>query len=320
MRTGLLAGAIFIAAAINVAGAGAARAACLDLIVAFDRAVAEGAVDAAVSGFKDIGADPSAACLGRLAVYRARLADFLIDYANAPDTTAAGRFKAVATAERVLVTGANWRRQRKLGDYYFAHGDREKAFEWYRLSASGLAGPGAPVPNDEPRATDKERRDLTTTLAAVWSLGDDHDRRPLVPKCIKCVDPFTFPEDLLRVEAAAVPIPIRFVDKKTTRVPAGDEAMRVLAEVARESASIRLIGHVASRGRTREANMALSMRRVVAVRDELVKSGVSVPITFQSKGDQEPFDVSVLPDHNRQLSQDDIWQLDDRIEVTLQRR
>jgi outer membrane protein OmpA-like peptidoglycan-associated protein len=38
----------------------------------------------------------------------------------------------------------------------------------------------------------------------------------------------------------------------------------------------------------------LSRRRVIAVRDALVKGGMTARITIQWKGDQEPFDVSVL--------------------------
>jgi outer membrane protein OmpA-like peptidoglycan-associated protein len=111
-----------------------------------------------------------------------------------------------------------------------------------------------------------------------------------------------------------LPIPINFVANQTTFTPSGEEAMQELIEFAKQMLALKLVGHTAPRGGTYEDNMDLSRRRVIAVRDKLVESGVTAEITIAWKGDTEPFDVSALP-YAGQLSQDEIWKLDDRVEL-----
>src|SRR5215470_10890003 len=108
MRSGLFAGPVFIAAAITLAGAGTAQAACKDAVEAFDNAVKARAVDAAVSGLGAIG-DELGMCLTRIEEFRARLVDFLIDYAGTPGVAAADRDRALGTAERTLLSSGNWK-------------------------------------------------------------------------------------------------------------------------------------------------------------------------------------------------------------------
>jgi hypothetical protein len=110
-----------------------------------------------------------------------------------------------------------------------------------------------------------------------------------------------------------VPVPIQFVANRTAFTPSGGRALQELIEAAKRMPALTLVGHVAERGRTHKENMDLSRRRVIAVRDKLVGSGVRAEITIAWKGDTEPFDVSALPGAG-QLSQDEIWRLDDRIE------
>jgi hypothetical protein len=111
-----------------------------------------------------------------------------------------------------------------------------------------------------------------------------------------------------------LPIPINFVANQSTFTPSGEEAMQELIEFAKQMLALKLVGHTAPRGGTYEDNMDLSRRRVIAVRDKLVESGVTAEITIAWKGDTEPFDVSLLP-YAYQWSQDEIWQLDDRVEL-----
>jgi outer membrane protein OmpA-like peptidoglycan-associated protein len=302
MRSGLFAGPIFIAATITMAGVGAAQAACADLVAAFDNAVAARAMDDAIRGFGEIGGNPSVGCLGRLPEFRVRLADFLIEHASTPDLAAADRERALATAARTLETSSDWRAKQKLADHYFAHRERLKAHQWYQRSVASLATPGF-------AATDQERDDLMTKLAAAQSLsGDDEgDPRPLLStrcRTATCGGATVLP----------VPVPIQFVANRTVFTPSGERALQELIEAAKRMPALTLIGHVAPRGRTHEENMDLSRRRVIAVRDKLVESGVRAEITIAWKGDMEPFDVRALPDAG-QLSQDEIWQLDDRIEL-----
>jgi hypothetical protein len=165
-RPGPFARPILIAAAIVMAGAGAAQAACADAIKAFEKAVAERQVDAAVSGLNDISDSPSQMCLGRLAEFRAKLVAFLIDYARTPDLDTGVRDNAIDKAEKVIATCENWQLKAQIGDYHFAHGDKPKAFLWYQLSIGALSTPGF-------TATDEERRALMQKLAAAQSLVND---------------------------------------------------------------------------------------------------------------------------------------------------
>jgi outer membrane protein OmpA-like peptidoglycan-associated protein len=307
MRSGLLAGPVFIAALMIMVAAGAARAACADLVQAFDKAVAERRVDAAISGLTDIGGNPT--CMARLAEYRTRLVDFLIDYAGTPELAAADRDKAIANAERIVEASANWRAKARLGDYHFTRGDRPGAFEWYLLSASNLLTPGVDV------ATDKERKELMARLVASWSLVRDYNPR-FTFATTRCPCG-TFSDVLLHLakdEAALIPFPVQFAGEQATFTPAGERVVKELTEMARQMRTIKLIGHVAARERSSVQSSDLSQRRVLAVRDALLGAGVTARITVEWKGGLEPFDVSALPDPG-QLSKDDIWQLDDRIEV-----
>src|SRR5262249_8655994 len=120
---------------------------------------------------------------------------------------------------------------------------------------------------------------------------------------------------LLRVRGAAVvsvPVPINFEYNQTTFTPRGVEAMKELIEAAKDVPVMTLVGHADPQG-SHAYNMELSKGRVMAVRDELVRQGVKAQITVLWKGDTVPFDVTLLPDADK-LSQDDIYQLDRRVE------
>jgi outer membrane protein OmpA-like peptidoglycan-associated protein len=192
-------------------------------------------------------------------------------------------------------------------------GDRAKAHQWYMQSVSVLATPGF-------TATDEERKELKTKLAAAQSLAtDDRGGQRSVP-FIKSRDALgnlggIYSPALLHVRGAtvvSVPIPINFYYNDIRFTPNGEQAMQELAEAAAQVPTMKLVGHADPRGNP-QYNMDLSKRRVMAVRDELGKKGVKAKIMIEWKGDQQPFDVSVLPDADK-LSQEDVWQLDRRVE------
>jgi outer membrane protein OmpA-like peptidoglycan-associated protein len=312
-RPGPFAGPILVAAAIMMAGAGAARAACPDLIKAFDRAVVERQVDAAISGLEDISDSPSQMCLGRLPEFRAKLVDFLIDYAHSPGLADKVRDTIITKAERIVDVSGNWQGKTKLGDYFFARRDQLKAHEWYVKSVAALDTPGA-------TATDEERKKLTGRLSAATSLAnDDKGGTRHIPNPVHNRDASghlggLLSPALVRVrtaEVVAVPMPINFAYNQTTFTPAGEEAMKELIEAANQVTTMKLVGHTDPRG-TPEYNVNLSRNRVMAVRNRLEQAGVKAQITVQWKGSSEPFDVTVLPDGDK-LSQEEIWQLDRRV-------
>jgi outer membrane protein OmpA-like peptidoglycan-associated protein len=314
-RPGPFAGPILIAAAIMMAGAGAAQAACPDLIKAFDNAVAERQVDAAISGLNDISDSPSQMCLGRFAEFRAKLVDFLLDYAGTPGLPKQAHDNAIAKAEKTVAVSGYWQGKAKLADYYFAHGDKPMAHHWYVESVAALATPGA-------AATDDERRKLAGKLAAAQSLANDDkggQRRILNPvhnrdasgRVAGVLSPALV--HVRTAEVVAVPMPINFVYNQATFTPAGEDAVKELIEAAQQQqiTTMKLVGHTDPRGAP-EYNMKLSRERVLAVRDRLVQAGVKAQITVKGVGADEPFDVSVLPDGDK-LSQEEIWQLDRRV-------
>jgi outer membrane protein OmpA-like peptidoglycan-associated protein len=314
-RPGPFAGPIFIAVAIVMAGAGAARAECPELITAFDKAVAERQVNAAISNLDDLHDN---LCLDgrRFAEFRAKLVDFLVDYAHAPGLDDKVRDAIITKAERIVDVSGNWQGKAKLGDYFFARRDQLKAHEWYVKSVAALDTPGA-------SATDAERTKLKTRLSAAQSLAnDDKGGTRRIPNPVRNRDASGHLGGLLspalvrvrNAEVVAVPIPINFVYNEATFTPAGEEAMKELIEAAKASEvkTMKLVGHTDPRG-SAEYNNNLSRDRVMAVRDRLMKAGVKAQIAVRGVGFSEPFDVSALPDGDK-LSQEEIWQLDRRVE------
>lgn len=107
----------------------------------------------------------------------------------------------------------------------------------------------------------------------------------------------TFEQDTLRLYMSAIKKGIRvkidrlyFALNETAILPQSEEALNNLAHFLMENAqvSIRIIGHTDAIG-SDEANMTLSIGRAKAVRDELVKKGVSpARIEYDGRGESEP--------------------------------
>jgi outer membrane protein OmpA-like peptidoglycan-associated protein len=316
MRSGLFAGPVLVAAATMMAATGAAQAACANLVAAFDKAVAARQVDAAVGGLAAIGGDTDDACLGHLKDFRVRLADFLLAYADTPGLASKDRDHAIAAADTTLLTGGYWQGKRRLADYYFAHGDKPKAHEWYKRSIAALGIPGAAP------ATDRQLKELMARAAGAKSLanneppaGNPGGSRYVSERGDDGSLGGIYSRALLRVRGAAtvsVPVPINFEYNKTTFTPLGEEAMKELIDAAKGVPAMTLVGHADPQG-SHAYNMELSRGRAMAVRDALIRAGIKAQITVQWKGDTEPFDVSLLPDADV-LSQEDVYQLDRRVE------
>jgi outer membrane protein OmpA-like peptidoglycan-associated protein len=308
------AGSIFIVAAIMLAGAGAAQAACTEVIAAFNKAIAARQMEAAISGLEDIADNPGKECLGSLANFRVRLVDFLLDYADTPSLAADIRTKAFDKAERILEVSGYWQGKARIAAHYLAQKTPEarvKAYEWYMKSIEALDTPGAAP------ASDQQRKELMGRMAAAQSLSNDdkggnqqvafHGSRAVGGGLSGIYSPS------LRVAGVrAVPVPINFEYDRATFTANGEQAMQELIEAAKDVDGMTLVGHTDQKG-SNEYNMDLSKRRALAVRERLVSAGIPAgKIKVEWKGKTEPFDVSVLPDPGG-LSDDDIRQLDRRV-------
>jgi outer membrane protein OmpA-like peptidoglycan-associated protein len=318
-RGSLFAGRIFAAvgavAGAVVAMASPTHAACADLAAGFDRAVAAGSVDALSRSIGAIGAD--AMCLGRVDEFRARLSDFLIAYAGAPGVTGADREHAIGVAERTLANSGNWQGLEKLADYFLRNGDTAKAHDWYEQTVTVLNTPGvAPKPNAIQLQT------LADKLFGAQSLlNDDKEGLRDIPFVSSkreqdgSLGGLYSPVLLRGAAVVKVSIPINFYTNATRFTPTGLKAMQLLAEVAKQQPAMTLVGHADPRtppGKP-DYNMELSRQRAMAVRDELLRNGVTADIKVDWKGASQPFKASLLPNADL-LTEEDIWQLDRRVE------
>jgi outer membrane protein OmpA-like peptidoglycan-associated protein len=311
----LFAGPIFIIAAIMLAGAGVAQAACADAIAAFNNAIAAHQMEAAIGGLDDISDNPGKECLGRLAEYRSKLVDFLLEYASTPGIAPAARVKAIEKAERIVEVSGHWQGKLKIADYYLAQKTLEarvQAHDWYMKTIEALDTPGAAA------ATDQQRKELTFRLAAAQSLANDDKggQQRNVPyhnnRAVGGGLSGIYSVSLRVAGVRAVPVPINFDYNQATFTKNGEQAIQELIEAAKDVPAMTLVGHTDPRG-SDDYNMELSKSRVYAVRDRLVKAGVPAnKITVRWRGKNEPFDTSVLPDPGS-LSNEDVWQLDRRV-------
>jgi outer membrane protein OmpA-like peptidoglycan-associated protein len=304
-----LSAATFVAVTVIASGA---QAACQDLAAAFERAVAARAVDAVSRALDAIGDD--IVCGARVDEFRSKFAEFLVAYVAAdrmPDRT-----RATLMAERTLESIRNWQIAEKLADDFMESGDKVNAHHWYEQTVSFLKT------NPSVGATAIERDRLITKLAAAQSLAnDDHEGNKTIVyvPTTRDIDGSLggiYSNVLLRghraAEVVSVPIPINFYTNETRFTPTGESALQELADAVQEQQvqTLSLVGHADPRG-TPHYNMDLSRRRVEAVRDELRRRGIGADIMIDWKGAQQPFDVGVLP---YKPSQEEIWQLDRRVE------
>lgn len=112
--------------------------------------------------------------------------------------------------------------------------------------------------------------------------------------------------------AQKVAIPVQFVYREATFTPDGMKAAKDMADFLRQKAysEITLIGHTDKRG-SRAYNIELSQSRAKALADFLVANGFTGKIKVAGKGFDEPY----VSDGSLQLTQDEIWQRDRRVEL-----
>jgi outer membrane protein OmpA-like peptidoglycan-associated protein len=299
---------IFLAFAI---GPTTARAACEDLVAAFERAVATRSIDDAQSAAGEFA--NQVACLPRVDEFRGKLVDFLVSHAAAATTTATDRARAIAIARDVLQLYRNWAAAAKLADYYMQRGDKLNGYRWYEQSVLHLGT----NPVDLSPAS---RSALLTKLAAAKSLvNDDEEGAQAITYVTATRDEGGGPGGIYSrvfaprgVEVINIPIPINFYTNETRFTPTGEKALQEFLEAARDGhvRRIKLVGHADPRGPSQH-NMDLSRRRVEAVRDELQRKGIGVRIVIEWKGASQRFDIRGLP---YRVSEQERWQLDRRVE------
>jgi outer membrane protein OmpA-like peptidoglycan-associated protein len=211
------------------------------------------------------------------------------------------------TAERSVAAAA------KLADYFMQQGDKLNGYRWYEQSVLHLS-------TNPVDLSPADRNTLLTKLAAAKSLvNDDDEGAKTITYVTATRDEGGGPGGIYSnvfaprgVEVISIPIPINFYTNETRLTPAGERAFQEFLEAARDGhlRRMKLVGHADPRGSSQH-NVDLSRRRVEAVRDELRRKGIRVPITIEWKGASQRFDVRGLP---YRVSEQERWQLDRRVE------
>lgn len=121
-------------------------------------------------------------------------------------------------------------------------------------------------------------------------------------------NPIAANQEIESIAPAAVAAPVilaqtQFDTDRATLTPDGKDALKEVADHAKENnATVVSVGHASSPG-SEEHNMALSQRRSLAVREELVNMGVDASqIHAVARGEQEPIADNSTP-HGRHLNQ-----------------
>jgi len=118
------------------------------------------------------------------------------------------------------------------------------------------------------------------------------------------------------LERTSVPVPITFIFNEATLTGDGRKAAGLLLEYLRlkQFGKVSLTGHADERG-TDELNMRLSKDRLDTVARFLRDGGFKGELELVPKGKAEPYTGVV----RSQFSQDDLYQLDRRVELVLMR-
>jgi outer membrane protein OmpA-like peptidoglycan-associated protein len=119
-----------------------------------------------------------------------------------------------------------------------------------------------------------------------------------------------------RVETVTVPVPVTFVFNEATLTSDGERAARLLLEYLqlKRFSKVKLTGHADERG-TDALNLALSAQRLQTVARFLRDGGFKGQLDLIPKGKSEPYMGVVRAD----FSQEDLWQLDRRVELMVSR-
>ncbi len=119
-----------------------------------------------------------------------------------------------------------------------------------------------------------------------------------------------------RVETVTVPVPVTFIFNEATLTGDGERAARLLLEYLqlKRFPKVKLTGHADERG-TDALNLALSAQRLQTVARFLRDGGFKGQLDLVPKGKAEPYLGVVRAD----FSQEDLWQLDRRVELMVSR-
>jgi outer membrane protein OmpA-like peptidoglycan-associated protein len=119
-----------------------------------------------------------------------------------------------------------------------------------------------------------------------------------------------------RIETTAVPVPVTFIFNEATLTSEGSRAAGLLLEYLqiKRFPKITLTGHADERG-TDALNLALSAQRLQTVARFLREGGFNGRLELVPKGKSEPYTGVVRGD----FSQEDLYQLDRRVELMVSR-
>jgi outer membrane protein OmpA-like peptidoglycan-associated protein len=286
-----------------------AAASCDDLAANFNYAVAARSIDGAKRAYD--GLTGELFCNKRVAEFRDKLVEFVLERAEGSNVPMAERDHALDIAREQLGTSGSWQHTSALADKVMRRGQRAEALYWYEISLSRQIVPGIQV-------SSSERQVLMDKAGAAKALANDDQEGKtaisFVPSTRDSVDGniagvYLAPRG---AEVIMVPLPVYFYTNEARFTAAGERSVEEIATAAREQEvrTMTLVGHADPRGAAKH-NMDLSKLRVEAVRKALILRGVTAEIVIAWKGSQQPVDTTVL---SFTPTQQEIWALDRRVQ------
>lgn len=313
-------GSLVFLTLVAVLATTAARADCASLRHKFDSAILSQTAPAIISAYREV--EASNTCDFDPHGMSHRAIDGVIDALTRASDKAPPEGVAEWLFGRLSLSG-EWRSAERLGKYFDKLGDLPKAQLAYELAIS-LVGK---TPASQPSVAELQLLSLEAFTAKSLASNDDQGRSPKpLSRSLRNADGTiggTYALLTRRVGIGKLPMPVNFAYDSTDLTPGGKEAVAELAEVVmqQELDGFRLTGHADPRGDA-GYNLQLSRERaraLVAALEDVIRASPShylsnhkMPtIVADGKGAAEPFDTSFL---GYEPSQDEIWQLDRRVE------
>jgi outer membrane protein OmpA-like peptidoglycan-associated protein len=219
--------------------------------------------------------------------------------ASAPPTAAREELAAPSGAGKAKSAGAVTSKMLENLEGMVAEARKEDGSKQVATTVPPAAPPAAGVPEPTlPSASPSAPSAVATAPPAAQARGD---AQPHLPP---------------RVETVTVPVPVTFVFNEATLTSDGQRAARLLLEYLqlKRFSRIKLTGHADERG-TDALNLALSAQRLQTVSRFLRDGGYKGQLDLVPKGKAEPYMGVVRAD----FSQEDLWQLDRRVELMVSR-